>query len=64
MQQASQDVASLNNAIRTVPLVRDRCLLLQSLVRARFIVEGNVFDQNAAQMALIEDQNAIETLLA
>jgi hypothetical protein len=54
----------MNNAILVALRFRNRYLLLKALMWACFIVEGDVFDQHATQMALIEDQNAIETLLA
>ncbi len=49
MQQPTQDVASLNNTILTVPRVRDRGLLAQALMRSCLIVEGGVFDQHTGR---------------
>ncbi len=36
-------------------VTRDGCQLHNPLVWARFVVEGDVFDQHAAQMALVDD---------
>ncbi len=64
MQQPTQHLSMLNKAILPGLRSRERCLLLQSLVRASFVVEGDVFDQHAAQMALVDDQKVIEALFA
>jgi hypothetical protein len=60
MQQPTEHIPA--KAILTGVGSRDRCPLLNALVRTCLVVERNVFDQHAAQMAFAEDQKMIETL--
>jgi hypothetical protein len=64
MQQSAQRIPAMNNTVLAALLVRDGCLLFHSLMRTPFVIEGHVLDQHATQMALVDNQNVIKTLLA
>jgi hypothetical protein len=55
VQQTTQDVTAMKGTILTAVFIRDRCLLVQALVRMRFIGEGEVVDHQPESMALVED---------
>lgn len=44
--------------------VRNRRLLVQALMRSGVIVEGDVLGEHAAQVAFVENQQMVETLVA
>ncbi len=64
MQQTTQAIPAMNNTILATLRFRKRYLLLKPLVWACLVVERHVVDQDAAQMALVEDQQVIKALLA
>jgi hypothetical protein len=51
----TQHRSMLNNTVLAAQLSRARCLLLNPLVWARFVVEGHARDQHATQMASVDN---------
>jgi hypothetical protein len=64
VQQASQHFSMMNAAILAALLIRERCSLFQPLMRARFIIKLHVFPHHAMQVALVDNQQVIQALLA
>jgi hypothetical protein len=54
----------MNAAILAALLIRERCSLFQPLMRARFIIKLHVFPHHAMQVALVDNQQVIQALLA
>jgi len=60
MQQAAQYVPAMNSAILAALLIRDRCLLLQTLMGARFIIKCHGLAHDTMPVTLVDDEEAIQ----
>jgi hypothetical protein len=64
MQQATHDIAAIGNALLTALRFGIGICCYNALVWACFMAEGHVFDQDAMQMALIENDQLVQALFA
>jgi hypothetical protein len=64
VDDTSEDIPTLDRPIARRTGQRDRTLLSQSLVWSPLIVEVDVLGEDLADMALVQDNQPIQALLA
>jgi hypothetical protein len=64
VDDAAEDIPALDVAVGWPSDVRHRTALLQSLMRAAAVEERNVGAQHPVEMPLIQDNQAVQALLA
>jgi len=64
MHAATEDIPALNRPVARSTGQRDRAQLRQPLVRAPLVVEGGILPQHPQQVALVQEQQSVQALLA
>src|SRR5450759_4335275 len=64
MQDASEHIPASDRPLARIMRELNRTLLIQPLMRAPLVIEGDVLRQHALQMSLIQDEQPVQTLLA